>query len=629
MDLSVRITPNLKLSDPFMIASSHWTATEGTFKQLAAISPSAITLKTTSQLKGGDGIEAAGRKRDMRWLYDSFGNLFARYTDGPKTVELWDIATTTRMTAAAKKILPSSCILGLSVLQEEDYKFIRKRLKVSSYGFVELNCKYSFRSYPETLIKGLEAIAADIKQFLEIFSDFPVLIKLSREIAPLIETPEFSIILATIRTAGAGLVVANSKRSIVPPSRLVNPKNILNKVQPEELDSGVLVGEYLFLETYNMIKKLSAAPKAGASDLPIVASGGVSEISGFIDLIAAGADAVQLCTFLDVKGVQAVHWLREQLTSLISEFGSFTSLIKTLRSDSQKWSSIVQRSREFEFDSKLIVERAFKKKELITGIFANTLLEECKSFPAPKPQMDLEKIPEGLRFVLLAGNASSFLLASQCIIKFRFIPLEFDSSTKFINALASPEFEYDFAIIPESILTYARKQSDKILPDNLPIKIGSISKSIFELVGLPSKKLSDIETIYQFGGTSSRNALDQLLAVHNTATLELFRPQILPLLQFWPEKAAILAKPPLSRIYGILGGPRVQEGWGPIWNTNEDLVLVAPQKGVNTSEGKKIIDSLFYRISRDRAQIAEAPESGAHQISIFGYLNYCAEYLAD
>src|SRR4051812_29317758 len=96
-DLSVEILPGFRLSDPLMIASSHWTSTENSFRRLAEMGPSAVTLKTTSSAKGGDGKEAMGSRRDKRSLEDSYGHTFAYYSDGPPTVELWDLPTTYAM----------------------------------------------------------------------------------------------------------------------------------------------------------------------------------------------------------------------------------------------------------------------------------------------------------------------------------------------------------------------------------------------------------------------------------------------------------------------------------------------------------------------------------------------------
>src|SRR5713101_5723904 len=72
---SVVVLPNLELNDPFMVASSHLTANENCFKQLAPYSPSALTLKTTSQRSGGGGDSTFGPRTKVN-LQDSRGNSF-------------------------------------------------------------------------------------------------------------------------------------------------------------------------------------------------------------------------------------------------------------------------------------------------------------------------------------------------------------------------------------------------------------------------------------------------------------------------------------------------------------------------------------------------------------------------
>src|SRR6266853_3057939 len=177
MDLITEPLPGLRLSDPFMIASSHWTSSEAAFRQLAPIRPSAITLKTMSGAKGAAGEGS----RDKQILVDSYGKPFAGYTDGPKTAELWDAATTYRMTQAAKRMLPGT-VIGLSILSGENYEQVARQLEPREYGYVELNWKYSFRGLdmarPDAEIGRIQE---DLSSFLKAFLGRPLLIKVSRE----------------------------------------------------------------------------------------------------------------------------------------------------------------------------------------------------------------------------------------------------------------------------------------------------------------------------------------------------------------------------------------------------------------------------------------------------------------
>jgi dihydroorotate dehydrogenase len=48
----------------------------------------------------------------------------------------------------------------------------------------------------------------------------------------------------------------------------------------------------------------------------MIATGGISDIGCVIDCLAAGAEAVQLCSALDHKELQVIGFLRQQLSEL-------------------------------------------------------------------------------------------------------------------------------------------------------------------------------------------------------------------------------------------------------------------------------------------------------------------------
>jgi hypothetical protein len=112
--LSTRINSKLILSDPLMIASSHWTDNEKSFHKLASFKPSAITLKTISEQKGGAGIDGAsvsivGHRTKVELRYPALGHL-GYYVDGPPEVELWDLPSFISYAELACKILPTTKI---------------------------------------------------------------------------------------------------------------------------------------------------------------------------------------------------------------------------------------------------------------------------------------------------------------------------------------------------------------------------------------------------------------------------------------------------------------------------------------------------------------------------------------
>jgi dihydroorotate dehydrogenase len=614
MDLTIQITDKLILSDPFMIASSHWTEKESIFRRLAPFQPSAVTLKTTSINIGGDGSDPDGKKRDKRPLTDSFGKHFAVYTDGPPKVELWDIATTYEKTQQAKKILKDS-ILGLSILQGENYNYIRKSLNISDYGYVELNLKYSLREIPyESLSVSLNRLYEDICKFLSVFGELPILIKLPREIAPLLDTQDFQIILKTIKEANGAIIIANSLKTRIPPSRS-------GLSYPSELADGVIVGEHLFLETYHLIRSLSLSGKTELTP-PIIASGGISDIQGFLDLIAAGAKCVQLCTLLDTHGPQIIDLFREQLRILSQPYGSFQTLASKMQSDSSSWSSTVKKSQSFIMDNSRIINKVFHDNvQLVLEAFKETLLKECKGIEAITTDSEDEgRVTEGLRFAGARGNISSFLFVRRCVHKFNLELIEL----KFASQLASQSLQWDLAIVPKHIVDKSKKKI---------IEIGPVARSIFELIGLGPMRLDEVEYIYYFGGsTSSRHAIGELLSKHKPHHLEDITQggyRLLPItLQFWKEKHAILAKPPLSRIFGFFCQSDINEKWECVWETEEPLLLVISSlfndKG---NDSLKTARAILHFIEKEREKIIRNPDPSISHLKQWGFINYCRVWL--
>ena len=317
MDLTVEIFPGLSAKDPLMIASSHWTASETALQQIALVSPAAITLKTTSARFGGDGKESAGRSREKRDIRDHYGHIIAKFTDGAKPMELWDIATTRTQSQLAKEIFPSSRI-GLSVLAGEDYQHISKALNLDLYDYVELNWKYAFRVAKQSRIPDIHA---DVRTFIKCFAKLRIVVKLSRESIPLLFSGSLDPVMKLVSKVHGSVIIANSKRIRVPPSRVVG--------SPRELSRGVVVGEYLFLETFDYIRQFNELKRF--SGIPVIASGGVVDIAGIVDLLAIGVKGIQLCTALDLHGINLVSLLREQLSSVASDHATLEDFIRYLR----------------------------------------------------------------------------------------------------------------------------------------------------------------------------------------------------------------------------------------------------------------------------------------------------------
>ncbi len=621
MNTNIEVIKGLVLSDPFMIASSHWTSTEAAFRRLAKVAPAALTLKTTSILNGGDGKDKPGLSRTSEWLIDSVGNNFGKFHDGPRTLEFWDIATTFNMTTHARSILPKNCKIGLSVLQLEDYPMILNGLNIGNYDFVELNGKFAFRPISQFVESGLERIIADIELFLEEFSDLPILYKLPREAVVLIGTDQFKKLVSIISSANAGIIVANSMKCLVPPS-------LLRKNRNSQLD-GVVVGEQLFLETYNMVNSVINDDYDGQLSPSVVASGGVCNIGEVLDLFSVGAKSIQLCTALDTFGPEIVMWFREQLDKICENLGQFPSLITDLKSDSSTHIRAAQMAKEYKFDHLRTVEKVLMDKGKMQNAFAYSLMKECVESPIPEPSDEKEDLPNDVEMAVIAGNVSSFLISIRCVMKFNLVSKEFASTTFWLEYLKRRGNSFDFAIVPRSSLKYLETNPEAVDDKNTPIELIVVAKSVYELVGMKGMKIDTLETVYRFDGTSSRHAFDCFLQEQSPIRTALIssKEKLLPLFKFWHDSSAILIKPPLSQIYGMLGKPNLLDNWESCWSTEEDLVLVTSKNLLKRDENGSIRKNMINVILTEKNDLASRPDVGAKELINMGFLNYCRNLL--
>jgi dihydroorotate dehydrogenase len=131
-------------------------------------------------------------------------------------------------------------------------------------------------------------------------------IKLTRELPWLKPCTEFDklldiIVQQTGRGRSVGLVVANTRKLAVPADLVIG----LQKRQHQgELTGGILAGEALYLETYNLLRQLWRGYRNDliANRIPIIAAGGVTTLASTIEVLRAGATAVQMCTAFDTYG---------------------------------------------------------------------------------------------------------------------------------------------------------------------------------------------------------------------------------------------------------------------------------------------------------------------------------------
>ena len=104
-----------------------------------------------------------------------------------------------------------------------------------------------------------------------------------------------------------------------------------------ELSEGVLHGPALFPDTYDLIRRICEAGTAWRQ-VPVVASGGIVTVQSILDILTAGAFAVQLCTALDPaleNSYEYYIWLQNQLSDLMEDCGvaNFDALITTFHGE--------------------------------------------------------------------------------------------------------------------------------------------------------------------------------------------------------------------------------------------------------------------------------------------------------
>ncbi len=612
--LTVRIG-KLALRDPFMIASSHRTSTEPALRQLALVSPSAVTLKTTSQIKGGDGELAAaeqpeGRRRKIRTLVDSQFQHLGYWTDGPPTLEFWDIPTTAEMTRTARGLLPGAA-LGLSVLAKENYDTIAQALDPRYYDYVELNLKYSLRVPTHEIESTINACTDELKSFSKAFDNHPLFVKLPREITSFMDSSACIQLVKAAASVEAAFVVANTLRATIPPSR-VDPK-----YAPEPLVSGVAYGELLFVDTYNLVCRLRSLLEQLGLTIPLVATGGIGDLPGIVDLLEAGVDAVQLCSVIDNRGIEVVELLREQLREICAP-GSLHELQQTFKAP-HSYGFLTTKARDIDISESNLIKSYLTDKIMLPALEAS-LRSECQF---TDPQQRAENVNELAPFRLAhtRGTPSSWYFALAAGDKLRAERREFTNSAQLLRDLGADPFDLGF--LNGTTYEWLTKNASR-LGTAMPERIAPIANVMFELVGITGLDVSDVARVYHFGGSSSRAAMTALLKLNPRLEAVSLTPKALfPLLRFWRAENAILMKPPLARYYGLLLRPEARPKWTALWTFPCELLLVGSRAFISTREGAAIAESFLDFLKAERALISASPSAAAARLQIEGFFEYC------
>jgi dihydroorotate dehydrogenase len=312
INLQTSLFPDLTLSSPIGIAASHLTGDEKSLAKIIAQQPDFLTLKSTSMRHGDRGVG----NRNFRSLkhvglsssFYSFGPYELELLDGERTLELVEYV---RRNCLAAKI-------GVSVLSGENFPALLDVITHPMVDFLEVNLKYFTREHKQAFLAdpvssighSLAEIQNVLKTVLEI-TTVPVLVKLSRDMPWLISQKFVDSLEALSGYRRIGYIIANSRRYIAPVKIDPLDQRAIADVNLEKL-YGAISGKVLFPETITMIHEMRALTNA-----PIVASGGIMTGDDVIWSFVAGANAVQLCTALNERGMGSYQEIKQEAAHLL------------------------------------------------------------------------------------------------------------------------------------------------------------------------------------------------------------------------------------------------------------------------------------------------------------------------
>lgn len=594
-NLKVCLRNELELADPFIIASSHLTASKDAFEKLSVVCPSAVTLKTISKKHGGAKYDDHKGKRILRPITNWNGNYIGLYTDGPKNTELFGLSIAHDMIKEAKRILPSSKI-GISILQNEDYEDIKKSIG-DGYDYVELNLKYSLRlneDRKKEIVRVIEEINTDCEEFCKVFHDNPKFIKFSREMEAFINELTCSLFFDMIEKYNTVIIVANSKKCVAPPS-------YSSFVNPNPLQNGVVVGDYLFLDTYNFINRINQiyADKNKLDCFEVSASGGISSIGEIIDCIGLGVNTFQICSLITQRGIFSIEMLRRQISACLEYF----------------------ECKNFNEFRDLIILNPGKKKDLYK-IFSDK----------PKITENINKCaPELMNKTLLAESDKSDLLihdyhesenqvtiglagTNGTVLSYALTFCLANSVTNYITKLTSSKEavngEYDSIIISD-----AYKDDFNIKhPEWVSSKLGNACYSLMSV----ASRLKDINRVFLFKSLSSEKMKIEVQKLGNFDFIYIEPSELAPLLISWENDMGILAKKPITELYSILMPDYLSKKWRSLHDFSSPIWLIAK---------KENIENISADIKRLILNIRSKPDVMVKNLLNHGFDKYLTDFL--
>ena len=609
--LNVRIFDDFVLDNPFWIASADFSHSIGGLGKLRGYQPAAVTLKTTAPKRMRQpGTAEYKYTRAVHVQQDPFlrhrrGEILSTfYCDGPPKTDYLSIKATEQLLKDARQLLPGAKI-GISIFMEEDYAKIAGKL-LELTDFSELNLKYAARpkdspvasSFLDQQQHAIERVLVEISAFCEAFAAKPVFIKLTREFPWLRPSKELKGLAENIqheRQKGRqlGLIVANTRKSKIPADLSAD----YHKSDfPGELSGGILAGEYLYIETYNLVQSVFSEP--ALAGVPLVATGGITAVSKLVELIHAGAVAVQVYSALKAYGFSYYEELRENLDLLLerSGLGSYTELIHVMRATGAKeeWRKIrlhaldipIKKSTSVKAD--IDSQRQHWLKEIAEGLCAQILrgysdddvVRRLAKLPkkfAIAQDLGLPSVNSSLPEDRSEGSPDTtvhitvtrasfgahilvYLMCNQCK---RYVEDVVASTGELLSSLTDGR-RWDLAVITEAYVEEI--STNQAEGGSQPVILGRLLTSEYKLHHFV-ESLAEVDEIFHFGGREAKWTLRNLESRGELRHIEeksaIKTDQLINWLRHSRgSKAGFLAKDPLAAAYVSLArGSEVHVGW--------------------------------------------------------------------
>jgi hypothetical protein len=465
-----------------------------------------------------------------------------------------------------------------------------------------LNLKYAARlrgniktqSYFEIHTARFDDILRHVVDFCDAFSNGPIFIKLTRELPWLTPCKESWQFLQTIldqaqRSRKVGLIIANTRQTRVP-ADLIHEQQ--KAAYPGELAGGVLAGEQLYIETYSLIRNFVAAFRQHLTGIPIIATGGITTLSSFLEMVYAGAPAAQLFTAFRVYRIDYYKSLVRDLTALIenAQFPSYAAffqfiqeeseqrlktvrfhalhipvrnreaLLEQLRQQKQHWLRLIAKQGELE------ISQLYTDEEIEEGVTIGAchlmsakqagypfLNATSKRYKKARLKRELERVRVACTRASFTGHILVQLLAGSGTT---YEEEAFESNFKLIERMTLGG-DWDLALLTEAYLEELCRYQDQLDESHRPVILGLLMSSSYHLCHFVSE-FKEVTEIYNFGGKEAELVLERLadrnvIPRHITRTV-VRTDELIVWLRYGRGSACFLAKDPLCALYMALAG---------------------------------------------------------------------------